>query len=469
MLLRNTAFSVIAVFAAAVSLSAQQAVRQQAPPEIRALVDAVVQAVNGGSADAWEAFAQERYTPALLKAQTPAQRAEEYRRIADRFGTAAINGVRREGPDAPLQLMIKGSKGAGSIVVDIDGGATPRIVSLTVESGGADAAAPPPTDGVPPPPVNGSMASDAIDRSLDGYFSKLSADEVFSGVALVARNGVPVFFKAYGMADREKKVANTIRTRFNLGSINKEFTQTAIRQLVSAGKLSLTDTLGKFYPDYPQAASRAATVEQLMTHRGGLSDFFGSAFNTAPKDRFASNADYFTFVSNLPPTFAPGERNQYCNGCYIALGAIVEKASGMPYEKYVAENVFGRAEMTSTGYPRSDRPEADIAIGYTRRGNRQDLKPSGPQDLVRNTAMHGVTGSAAGGGYSTALDLLTYVKAVRAGRFPGEDPEMGIAGGAPGINAILESRGEWTVIVLTNFDPPIAQRVGVALADALSR
>ena len=55
------------------------------------------------------------------------------------------------------------------------------------------------------------------------------------------------------MADREKKIANTIRTRFNIGSINKEFTQTAIRQLVRDGKLSPDDTLGKFFPDYPQA------------------------------------------------------------------------------------------------------------------------------------------------------------------------------------------------------------------------
>jgi D-alanyl-D-alanine carboxypeptidase len=455
-------FTIAAVLVAAgVTLSAQQVVRQQAPPEIRALVDAVIKAVNSGSADAWEAFAQERYATALLQSQTAAQRAEEYRRITDRFGSVELDGVRREGPDAPLQLMVDGSKAAGAIVVDIDGGAPLRIVSLTVAGGGAAAAVQPPADGVPPPPVNASMASDAIDSSLDGYFSKLAAAEVFSGVALVARNGVPVFFKAYGMADREKKIANTLRTRFNIGSINKEFTQTAIRQLVKAGKLSLTDTLGKFYPDYPQAASRAATVEQLMTHRGGLADFFGPQFDQAPKDRFASNVDYFRFVSSLPPNFAPGERNQYCNGCYIALGAIVEKASGMPYEKYVAENVFGRAEMTSTGYPRSDRPTPDIAIGYTRRG--------GDGSLRSNVAMHGLTGSAAGGGYSTALDLLTYAKAVRAGRFPGEDPEMGIAGGAPGTNAILESRGEWTVIVLTNFDPPIAQRVGVALADALSR
>ena len=316
------------------------------------------------------------------------------------------------------------------------------------------------------------MASADINSGLAAYFTKLAADDVFSGVALVARNGVPVFFNAYGLADREKKIPNNIRTRFNLGSINKMFTQVAIRQLVAAGKLSLSDTLGTFFPDYPQATSRAATVEQLLGHRAGLADFFGDAFSRAPKSQFASNADYFRFVSNQPPTFAPGERNQYCNGCYIALGAIVEKVSGMPYEKYVAENVFARAEMTSTGYPRSDRPASDIAQGYARRGadqSAQALRPSGPQALVNNIEMHGVTGSAAGGGYSTALDLLTFVKAVRAGKFPGANADIGIGGGAPGINAIVEARGEWVVIVLANFDPPAASNPGRAIADALEK
>lgn len=323
------------------------------------------------------------------------------------------------------------------------------------------AASAPIAGGVPPPPVDNTLTSAEIEKRLDGYFTRLATDEVFSGVTLVARNGVPVFFKAFGMADREKKIPNTIRTRFNIGSINKAFTQQAIRQLVRDGKLSLTDTIGKFYPDYPQAASRGATVEQLLTHRGGLSDFFGAEFTRMPKDRLASNADYFRLIGSLPPNFAPGERTQYCNGCYIALGAIVERVTGMPYEKYMAENIFNRAEMTSTGYPRSDRPEADMAVGYTRRDSDGTLHG--------NFALHGVTGSAAGGGYSTALDLLTYAKAVRAGRFPGSEPEMGAAGGAPGINAVLETRGEWTVIVLTNFDPPTGERVGIAIADALER
>jgi CubicO group peptidase (beta-lactamase class C family) len=424
------------------------------PPEIRELVQAVVDAVNGDAAG-FESFAQARFTPGLLQKQTPGQRAELHRRLADDFGAIGLEGVRRRGPDAPLDLMVKGAKARGVISVELAAGSPPKIAGLRVELGDAD-----PGDGVPRPPVDGSLTAEEIDKRLDGYFTTLAADEVFSGVTLVARSGVPVFFKAYGLADRDKKAPNTVRTRFNIGSINKAFTQIAIRQLVAAGKLAPTDTLGKFFPDYPQAVSRGATVEQLLTHRAGLADFFGPEFSRAPKDRFASNADYFRFVGSLPPTFAPGERNQYCNGCYIALGAIVEHLSGMPYEKYVAENVFARAEMTSTGYPRSDRREADMAIGYTRRGG---------DSLRNNGAMHGVTGSAAGGGYSTALDLLAYVKAVGAGRFPGTEPDMGIAGGAPGTSAVVEARGEWTVIVLTNFDPPTGERIGVAIADALSR
>ena len=437
--------------------------RQGGPsPEVRAVFDALVTAVNAGSVNAWEEFSQQRFTPAFLQKQSPQDRARLYQQIVDRFGAVSLGGVNRSGPDAPLQMRIKGAKATGVIILGLDNGPPPRISDLRLEDPATAASDPNRV------PIDASMTSDEINRRLDAYFTKLTADDQFSGVALVAKNGVPVFFKAYGYADREKKIANTIRTRFNLGSVNKTFTQVAIRQLINVGKLSNTDTLGKFFPDYPQEVSRVATVEQLLTMRGGLADFFGDAFSRAPKSQFASNADYFKFVSGQPPLFAPGERNQYCNGCYIALGEIIAKVSGMPYEKYVAEHIFARAEMTSTGYPRSDRPEPDIAQGYTKRGTSLASSPK-PQAFVNNIEMHGVTGSAAGGGYSTALDLLTYAKALKAGKFPGANTEPAIAGGAPGINALLEARGEWTVIVLANIDPPAAAQPGIAIADALTR
>ena len=133
----------------------------------------------------------------------------------------------------------------------------------------------------------------------------------------------------------------------------------------------------------------------------------------------------------------------------------------MPYEQYVAEHVFKRADMASTGYPQVDAIEPNVAVGYTRRGDDGRLRS--------NVYMHGAAGSAAGGGYSTATDLFAYVKAIRAGRLPGRESGIGIAGGAPGINAIVESNTAWTVIVLTNLDPPTGQQLGVALMRALER
>lgn len=430
------------------------------PPEIRALIDGFIQAVNGDDA-AWEAYAQARYAPAYLKAQTPEDRAALHRQIVDRFGTVARGPVRREGPEGPLEISVKGTKAEGVIAVHVDDG-TFRITRISLD-------APSPRDAagaLPPVPIDRTLGGDDLTRRLDAYLAGLASDGVFSGVALVARHGAPVFSKAYGLADRERQVANTVRTRFNIGSINKAFTQIAVNQLIGEGTLSRADTLGSFFPEYPQAVSRAASVDELRTHRGGLADVFGPQFDAANKRDFASNADYFTFIARLPPVFAPGAREQYCNGCYIALGAIVEKVAGMPYERYVADKVFARAGMASTGFPRSDQPAADIALGYTRRGPRTSGAAGAPP-LVSSVALHGMAGSAAGGSYSTALDLLAFVNAAKAGAFPGANGDMGIAGGAPGTSAVIESSGEWTVIVLTNLDPPTGEELGTAIARAL--
>ena len=191
----------ILVIAATITLPARQVVRTGGPPpEIRALFDAFTEAMNSGSADAWEAFVQARFAPALLQKYSKEQRAEMYKQLAADFGTIAIGRVNREGPDAPLQLNVKGSKGSGVFMLGIDNSNPPRIVSFGVEAGDRDRE--PVTPGVPLPPLDRTLASDEIDRRLDGYFTKLSQADVFSGVALVARNGVPVFMKAYSLADR---------------------------------------------------------------------------------------------------------------------------------------------------------------------------------------------------------------------------------------------------------------------------
>lgn len=437
----------------------QQVVTGGPPPEVRNHIAALVQAANSGNSDEWEKMAQEHFSPPSLKQHTAEERKQIFETLRREFGTISLGFV--EGPDEPLRLHIKGSTGASGVIeLGLDHGAANRISDVSVKIG-ADGENQQPS--VEPPPVNGRMPNDQLAHVLDTYFGKLVAAEAFSGNVQVAKEGKPIYQGSFGFADRANKIPNDSAMRFNIGSISKTFTQTAIQQLVARGKVSLTDTVGKLLSDYPQEITRGATVDQLLHHSAGVADFFGEQFSSTAKDRFRSNADYYKFVSSLKPLFAPGARRQYCNGCYIVLGAIIERVSGISYEQYVQENIFKPAGMTQTGWLEADGLNRNVAIGYTQQTKDKRLRS--------NVLMHGASGSAAGGGYSTTADLLSYATALRQGRIPDVAPakDLGIGGGAPGINAVLEQNGPWTVIVLSNLDPPAAENVGRPLARALSQ
>jgi len=290
----------------------------------------------------------------------------------------------------------------------------------------------------------------------------------FSGVVLVARNGTPAFERAYGMADREAARANDLETSFNLGSINKLFTTIAIQQLVAAGKLTIDSSLARAWPDYPnQDVARRVTIRQILDHRSGIQ---GNIF-TAPAGKtrhdVVSLQDYFELFKNEPLQFEPGSQQQYSNAGYVVLGLLIERLSGENYYEYVRRHIYEPAGMTHTGSWRIDRWPANTAIGYTRGG--PDAPPTAP--LTRNTDLLPGKGSSAGGGYATAHDLLAFLNAVRAHKVANapEAGMIGIAGGAPGLNAAMEGDlpGGYDVIVLANLDPPAATRVARLIRAAL--
>jgi len=306
------------------------------------------------------------------------------------------------------------------------------------------------------PPMSESGFVQKVSASLDDATQK----DAFSGVVLVARNGKSIFDKAYGFADRDKKSPNNVDTKFNLGSMNKIFTRICIDQLVAAGKLAYTDKLGKWLPDYPNADARdKVTIAQLLTMRSGIGDFFGEKYQATPKSTLRRLADYLPLFADQPLLFEPGTSNRYSNGGYVVLGLIIEKASGQDYYKYVKEHIFDVAGMKDTESYFTDQKVANRAEGYTTEeapvGTRRNNEFSRPW-----------RGSSAGGGYSTAGDLLKFTQALASGKLVTLSPDtgkptvggMGIAGGAPGINAALEfePKSGNTIIVLSNFDPPAA-------------
>jgi D-alanyl-D-alanine carboxypeptidase len=336
-----------------------------------------------------------------------------------------------------------------------------------------------------PAPVQASMTPAAFTAALDGWLGPQAASGAFAGVVVVARDGKVLFERAYGIADRERGTPMTTDLRFSVASIGKAFTKVAIGQLVQQGKLRFTDTIGRVLPDYPKPDARGATIAQLLDHTGGIVDFFGPEFDAAPKDRFRSNADYFAFVAPKPLLFPPGTRNQYCNGCYIVLGEVIAAIAGTPYERYIEDHVFAPAGMKTAGFLSVGDPA--VARPYTRR------RGDGVTPVVA-VGMHGVRGSAAGGAFARPADLLAFDQAVRAerllnpvltdwyydnvseeevpaalkaGRTSGQLRGIGIAGGAPGMNAILEAGPVWTIAVAGNLDPPNAGRIASALRRAL--
>ncbi|HJP61302.1 MAG TPA: serine hydrolase domain-containing protein, partial [Gemmatimonadaceae bacterium] len=99
----------------------------------------------------------------------------------------------------------------------------------------------------PAPAITQAQLVERLTTSVDS----LAKHGEFSGVVVLAKDGVPVYQTAQGFADRERRVANNLETAFNLGSINKIFTQISILQLAAAGKLDLDSTVAKYWPDYP--------------------------------------------------------------------------------------------------------------------------------------------------------------------------------------------------------------------------
>ena len=302
-----------------------------------------------------------------------------------------------------------------------------------------------------------------------------AAEDAFSGVLLVARGDEVLLQRAWGLADRAAGTPVTLDTRFRLGSMNKMFTAVAVLQLVEAGRLSLEGSVGQSLPGYPNADIAKVTIRQLLTHAGGTGDIFGPAFDQH-RLSLKTHDDYVRLYGARGPTHPPGQVHEYSNYGYVLLGAIIERASGLAYEDYVSRHVFAPAGMHDTGALPEDVDVPGRARAYTRKdGAWVDAADTLPY-----------RGTAAGGGYSTAADLLKFARALRAcvllspaslaeatrrqtpwygyGFMVGQRHGVagfGHGGGAEGMNASLGifPAQDTVVIGLANLDPPSVERL----------
>jgi CubicO group peptidase (beta-lactamase class C family) len=226
----------------------------------------------------------------------------------------------------------------------------------------------------------------------------------FHGTILVARDGKVHYAQGFGMADPERKIADTPSSRFRIGMLTEQFTAAAILQLRDAGMLQLDDPVSEHLPGYPNG--RRITIMQLLQHSSGIPNYTDLPNFHEWKLRPHTTEQMIGRFSELPLEFEPGEDFSPTNSGYFLLGAIIEKKSGMSYAEYMQRYVFEPLGMNDTmvgdNYDRPGQARGNVWNA------EEQLDPPDPIDMS-------VFG-AAGGIVSSVEDLAKWDAALYEGR-----------------------------------------------------
>jgi CubicO group peptidase (beta-lactamase class C family) len=250
--------------------------------------------------------------------------------------------------------------------------------------------------------------------SIAEAVGSIAGETGFSGVVAVDRAGETEFAQAYGLADRAHEIPNTLSTQFGIASGTKGLTALTVASLISDGVLALGTTARSVLGTDLPLIGDDVTVEHLLAHRSGIGDYFDEEAEDdlddyvlkVPVHELATTEQYLAVLGGYPTKFAAGERFSYCNGGYVVLALIAERASGVPWHDLVRQRVCIPAGLTSTEFLRSDELPGRAAVGYL------------PLDgVTRTNVFHlPVRGSGDGGIYTTVADVSSLWRALFAGQ-----------------------------------------------------
>lgn len=232
------------------------------------------------------------------------------------------------------------------------------------------------------------------------------AADLFAGDVLVAKGGEVLLRQGFGLANREWNVPHTAMGKFRLGSLTKQFTATAILQLMERGALALDDDIVRHYPEAPPAW-RGITLFHLLTHTSGIPSYTSiPGFFQDMAQHDLSPREIIALTEDEPLEFPPGTQFKYCNGGYVILGQVIERLSQKPYEDYVREKILRPLGLDNTGYEHVatiiPRRVQGYRYGDGRMENAAYLAMSLPY--------------AAGAIYSSVDDLLAWQRALAAAK-----------------------------------------------------
>ena len=261
-------------------------------------------------------------------------------------------------------------------------------------------------------------------QSLKSWQDKMNKSD-FSGSVLVAHKGEIIFQDFFGLANRETNTPFNIKTVFDIGSITKQFTATAIMKLVQEDKLSLQSTLSKFFENVPDD-KKDITLHQLLTHSAGFPLIVPPLFS--PLSFLYSKTERDEFIEEVLDTellFLPGEKYSYSNIGYGLSAAIIEKTTGMPWELYIQQHILSPVGVKQTGYRLLTRESKNLAVNYGRDPNvfQKALSMQAASKSVGHSLQHQYDNPGprwhleGGGGFlSTITDMYHWYLALSAGK-----------------------------------------------------
>lgn len=230
------------------------------------------------------------------------------------------------------------------------------------------------------------------EEKLDELITAYCKVNKFNGSVLVAQKGKILLEKGYGIKNAQNKTMNDANSIFQTYSITKTVTSTLILKLAELKKMSLTDKLSKFYPEFPKGDS--ITIENLLTHTSGIYDY---THGNDMKDQ--SEKSFISFIQTKPLEFSPGTNWSYSNSGYWLLGFIIKKVTNMSYEEAVKEYIFKPLNMIHSGFDFKALSNIYKTTGYEIFSDK----------VKKEAVIYDFPGPfAAGAVYSTVDDLFKY-------------------------------------------------------------
>ncbi len=365
-------------------------------------ISSVISTLNSGDPAAVRRFIEEECSEQFANFAPMEEHISVFLGLRRETGGVDFHSIRTYVPERVAQTVV--------ILKDRNFGAW-RAFTLRLDAAGRvaglgfnDARTP---SNVDEPPLSQAQLLAIVGETVE----RVCANGAFSGTVLLARDDEVLYSHACGEASKSFHVPNNLDTRFNLGSMNKMFTATAIAQLVERGELSYDETIDKYVDEswLPAEMTSRITLHHLLSHTSGLGSYFTDKFFNESRRLYRDIDDFKPLVREEELAFEPGERFRYSNTGMLLLGVVIESATGGSYFDYIRRHIYEPAGMERSDSYEMDYPVENLAIGY-------EPQPGHDPPWMNNLFLHSIKGGPAGGGFSTVGDLHSFARALVTGK-----------------------------------------------------